>query len=254
MPGGDTRTPRSTETRWFDVVAEPELLDALSVKARAYGVQARAWWRPRWQAARDWPTTAERGLARKELEQERKELRCHGELLDTASAIITYHLGVELTERGWNHDDWPELPAGTTSVGGRRRGSRNRKAGEDEPAPRRKLRVTIGKALAERLLHATYTVSKPATTALEELADARNNGISPERYTAEYARLSEDVVTSGDVLRDVLDRAISDFYPTTEPVPSTEPKLWEEPELIEHIPPGQPGIGFVHHTLTTVTR
>jgi hypothetical protein len=164
-------------------------------------------------------------------------------LLDTASAIITYHLAVELTERGWNHDDWPELPAGTASAGGRRRGSRNRRAG-DESNPRRKLRVTIEKNLAERLLRATYKVSEPATTALEELVDARNNKeISPEDYGIKYNRLSKEVITTGDVLRDVLVRAISDFYPTTEPVPSTEPKLWEEPELLEHIPAGKPAAG-----------
>lgn len=234
-------TDPADATRKFVVVAEPELVAALRAKKALYAVLADRWWLPRLHAARSVPRTTERRRAREELDKQRRTLRRKGQLLDTINAIMTHHLAIEMTARGWDHE-WKPLPEGVAGMSGRRWGS----LGNEGTPWTGTLPISIDGELAEQLLRATYWTSEPATTALQELADARaNDEVSPTEYAVRYSRLAKQVITGPQVLRAALIRATHAFFPTTEPLPDTEPRLWDEPELLEHIPAGTsaPGAG-----------
>lgn len=212
----------------FVVPAEPDLVAALAFKTRLYAELARArWWLPRYRAAKASPTAATRRAALAELHEHRGDLRRAGQLLDTGNAIITHHLTRELIARGWNHDDWDPLPDGYAGIPGRRWGSLNNPG----PTWTGRLPITLDTPLAERLQRATHHVSATATQQLQELADIPGGWDRPHRRT-----FSARIVTPADVMRTALIRATANFFPTTDPQRDTEPRLWLEPELLQHTP------------------
>lgn len=129
-------------------------------------------------------------------------------LLDTADAIITCHLHLEMIERGWDHDNWPPAP----SVPGRPLGSRNN-SGRKWTG---RLQVRLDDHLAVRLQRATHHASAPATRALQELAAYPND--HPDRE-----ELASQIITPGDLLRAALVRATCDMFPSTRPTPTQPP-------------------------------
>lgn len=212
-------------TRPFKVAAEPELVEALRAKKVLYQERADAWWSARRRAVVALPRAVQRRAAREELAALGVSLRRRGLLLDTAGAIMTHHVGVELAVRGWDRE-WDPVVGGAGVVPGRRYGS----VQNGGPRWSGRLQVRLAEEVAERVVRATYWVSAEATAGLLGLADARAEGVvSPVEYGRRYAELAGRVVTTGQVLRAALIRATREFFPSTEGVPvSTEPRLWEE--------------------------
>lgn len=195
----------------FVAAAEPDLVLALAFKTRVNAARVLAgWWHPRRDAVTAIEDVGERRTALENLYEERNTLRRAGVLLDTADAIITCHLHLEMIERGWDHDDWPPAP----SVPGRPLGSRNN-PGRDWTG---RLQVRLDDSLAIRLQRATYHASAPATRALQQLTNYPGGDDHPDRE-----ELAAQIVTPADLLRAALGRATADMFPATHPTPTQPP-------------------------------
>jgi len=158
------------------------------------------------------PTRAERRAALAALYADRIRRRRAGELVDTASALFEQGLRREVEARGWAGRRWRAAPSGVAEMPGRRpgstdnpnapRGSWRLRTADDEPAPvpdwSDDLSFTIDPVLA-RLVRDAVT----ATTARD--------------VEAVQAGSVQRVLTTGDVWRAAVYRAITDWFPTTNP-------------------------------------
>ncbi|MET8102226.1 hypothetical protein ABZV29_38235 [Streptomyces sp. NPDC005236] len=183
--------------------------------------------------------------ARRRIRVERDRLRALGRLYGTQELVMARAVREELTARSLMRD-WPDPPAGELSAPGRRWGVSPdpwdlpapgsdgiEDADERETPPRLAVRLPV--ELGETLVRAAYWTSAPAVDALREwdtrwgdgptaiLREAmrRNGGVSdldvlvamlaprPEAAALdERARLRAQILTSGDLMRAALDRAI----------------------------------------------
>lgn len=179
-------------TRPVFIYTEMDDADVLRRKGVHVSGWATVWWKKRKDEARTSAGSyAEYRRLLGKATQEREDLRRSGELIDSMSALVGFHLRRELEARGWNRS-WPKLPPGVGSIGGRRMGSPNLRW----PA---KVLVTIDADLVDQLRRATHKVSEQA---IKHLAAG---GKVPEGV--------HPVVTTGDVMRAAVRRAIADWYP-----------------------------------------
>ncbi|MEV0650069.1 hypothetical protein AB0I28_32905 [Phytomonospora sp. NPDC050363] len=144
--------------------------------------------------------------------------RLTGALLDTRTAVVTAHLRALLGERGWN-TDWPPAPV---RLPGRQVGvsPREHRTG----APREDvvtITVVLDPALAQTVRLAAYWVSEPAVRRLETWARRYGHGPASrrrrdpglewpdEQALAARERLRGCVVTTGDIMRAAIRRAVA---------------------------------------------
>ncbi|KGI79307.1 hypothetical protein IL38_24315, partial [Actinopolyspora erythraea] len=120
------------------------------------------WWEQELEHALAITDPSERRNVLRELRQKRDHLRAEGQLWDTASAVITYYLTLELDDRGWLHRRWRAVPAHEAEMPGRR-------WGVTSSGWQARLRVHLPDDLGDRLRRATYWTSLPATRRLQEL-------------------------------------------------------------------------------------
>ncbi|MFD6751493.1 hypothetical protein [Streptomyces anthocyanicus] len=183
---------------------------------------------------------------RRGIRVEPERLRARGELCGTQELVVSCAVREELTARKMVRE-WPDPPAGELSAPGRRwgvspdpwdapaAGGDDAKDGEERETPPR-LAVRLPVELGETLVRAAYRTSAPAVEALRDwdtrwgdgpaviLREAmrRNGGVSdldvlvamlaprPEAAAIEErARLRGEIVTTGDLMRAALARAIS---------------------------------------------
>lgn len=102
-------------------------------------------------------TYRERRAARAAALAERERRRDRGEVLDTLTALVAHHVRLVLQQRRWDRD-WPDPPAGWTSVPGRPRG------GHLHASPDR-LTVELPASLARRLHGAVYAANREVLNA-----------------------------------------------------------------------------------------
>lgn len=162
---------------------------------------------------------------RARLEQGRRE----GKLLGSRSRLIGWHLEAAMAARGWEGRQWPALPENQTRRPGRRWGSRNRPKSEE----RARLAIDLPAELGEQLRRACYWHSQPAADKLAAWADRfgpvplsilgaalqADAGTGPKaKDMTERDELRRQIVTTADVLREAIDRAITADLPEPPPL------------------------------------
>ncbi|SDN13357.1 hypothetical protein SAMN04488074_1366 [Lentzea albidocapillata subsp. violacea] len=183
-------------TRPVYVYTELIPAEVLRLKGEHLRRWAKLWWRRRTdelQAEAGSYKEYRRLLAK--ATHERAELRRSGKLIDSMSALVGSHLRHEMSARGWDHP-WPKLAPGMGSVGGRRMGSPT----VQWPAT---FLVTIDEQLVDQMQRATHKVSEEAVQYLAAGHQKVPDWMHP-------------VVTTGDVMRAAVNRAIADWYPGPE--------------------------------------
>lgn len=166
-----------------------------------------------------WSTLGLRGTEAKtrraQWRTEVQRLRLAGELLDTVDVLVEYGVREELAARGWDHE-WDPAPEEAWEQG-RWPGSRDRGlAGYPD-----RLSARLDGDLVALAVAACWWTSAPAIELLHAWRD-RNPGITPPRYEldeegrrrlggplAEYARLSDQITTTGAIWRAGVTRGLA---------------------------------------------
>lgn len=185
----------------FTVAIEPGNLAQLDEVVTGYAAPARAWWQQQRAAILSRPSSAaacRQALA--ELRVERFRRRLAGELFDTRSSLIAYHLRQELDRRGWLHRRWPAVPRGESTLPGARWGVPH------EGGRSARMVVELADADGERLRRATWHTSAAATRQLQ--ARSWLSFLQAERLA-----LQREIVTTGDLLRAAAYAAIAAGHP-----------------------------------------
>ncbi|NUT53490.1 MAG: hypothetical protein HOV94_40315 [Saccharothrix sp.] len=188
------------------VYVEPYQAAALRAKVRHLKVRWGARFEARRREAVSLGSTRRQALA--EVTALRNRLRRDGELVDTATALVSVELRAELEDRGWIKK-WRTVEEGLASIPGRRLGSnnnpnapggRNWREGDEQklqpnPAWRARLAFSLDPALGELFHRAVYRATAQETAAYER---------------GEYGG---PITTTGDVLRAAVYRATADWFP-----------------------------------------
>lgn len=221
----------------FVVAVEPEDLKALDEVVRANRASEMEWLR---EARNSHGVTRLRGKAlsqaRARVRADLAQLRQKGKLAGTRDLVLTHEVNAELKRRSMTGPFDP-LPAEHTSAPGRRVGTGPRhydRLGDDETKFTARMAVRLPADLGEQLVRATYWTSAPAVAALWEWQEHWGDGPEvifreAERAGAlnlltlfaagfakrpdadalmEKAKLQASVVTTGDVFRSAVKRAI----------------------------------------------
>ncbi|MFD3422606.1 hypothetical protein [Streptomyces decoyicus] len=175
--------------------------------------------RAQWSADARWRTyglrKAEAARRRAAWRTEVARLRQVGELLDTKDVIVEYGVREELTARGWDHD-WDPAPEEAWDQG-RWPGSRDRGPGGYPD----RVSARLDADLVAQAMAACWWSSAPAIEQLRAWRDL-HPGLTPPRYQldedgrrrlagplAEYARLAEQVTTTGTIWRAGVTRGLA---------------------------------------------
>ncbi|MBP5942576.1 hypothetical protein [Streptomyces acidiscabies] len=174
--------------------------------------------------------------ARAEIRTEFRRLRELGRLAGTRDLVVTRQVRAELKHRGMDQDYDP-VPAEDLGVPGRRVGAGPRhygRSGDDKTQLTGRMYVKLPGALGDQLTRGCYWTSAPAVTALWEwqtlwgdgpeviFREAERRGAvtildmwcaaMASRPTADAilqkAQLQEQIVTTGDIIRAAVKRAI----------------------------------------------
>ncbi|MFJ7497836.1 hypothetical protein ACIQZB_43485 [Streptomyces sp. NPDC097727] len=175
--------------------------------------------------------------ARRRIRTERARLRTSGVLLGTRDLVVAQAIGAELKARGWDMPYEP-VPHDARGIPGRPVGTSPRHYEKDEdgePALTGRMPVRLPADLAEQMLRALHWEMAPIVAALWEwkdrwgdgptviLKEAERNGLggsflahwiagTAPRANAdailERAQLQAQTVTTGDVIRAAVQRAI----------------------------------------------
>lgn len=230
----------------FVVAVPTEDLEALNKVVAAAAAAERAWLQEaRERAGVDLVRGVALSEARREIRVERQRLRARGVLCGTKDLVMTRAVREELKARRMLRD-WDEPPPGETNAPGRRWGvsagplallgfGPDTEDQDDEERPPR-LAVRLPADLGETLVRAAYWTSAPAVADLQRWdahwgdgpevqlrQEMRRHGgrvtelgallamMAPRPSAAalaERARLREQIVTTGDLMRAALARAI----------------------------------------------
>ena len=190
-----------------------ELMIELREEERAWVVQER-------NEAERRPNPPARRAALREVRQQLARKRSAGELLGTRQALITYHLNRVLDQRGLRRE-WPPMPDGQRRPG--RPTGRGHTAGGGYEE---RLSIELDDDLADLIERATWHVSAKAREELQRWSDRWGKSPVLATNTLELAaailggtpsaddlkrrrELRESIITTGDLLRDALQRALS---------------------------------------------
>ncbi|MET9183461.1 hypothetical protein ABZX88_35400 [Kitasatospora aureofaciens] len=180
-------------------------LDALAEPVRLAAAAERAWLAER-RVAHQGLRGAELAAARQELRVERERERAAGRLAGTRDLVVARALRVELAARGWD-GQWSAPRPGAIGPG-RRWGSTADRYQHAEGTARFEASLTIRLPadLAEQLQRAVYWQSSAIEHRLQLLAGRAE-------HREEIQRLQADLVTTGDVLRAAVRRAVATPLP-----------------------------------------
>lgn len=171
---------------------------------------AHQWWADQHARALTIEAATERRQALAELREERDRRRLTGLHFDTRSAIVAFYVREEMDARGWRSRRWPPVRSGEASMAGRRWGSPNRSEGEFDAS----LAVHLPDGDGELLRRATWRVSAPATRRLQQIGQII--GPVPRAVRQERDQLVATVITTGDVIRAAVERALDSWRSPTD--------------------------------------
>lgn len=182
---------------------------AFQAKTAHYQERTRRWWAEQTAAARALSSPQERRDALADLYADREYRREHGLWWDGQRPIFLFYLREHLQARGWLDRRWPPVPHGQQRLPGRRWGVPNNPARNWTA----RLQVSLPAELETVLQRATHHVSRRATRRLQDWL-----GQHPYPHSrgelVELDQLRAEIVTTGDVMRQVLIDATADWFPT----------------------------------------
>ncbi|MEV7595486.1 hypothetical protein AB0O42_35005 [Streptomyces sp. NPDC089922] len=221
----------------FVVALEPDDLQALNEVVKA-GLAAEREWLAEARKAHGVRFLRAKALseARREIRQEFRRLRDLGRLAGTRDLVLTREVRAELKRRGMDQE-YDLVPAEETAVPGRRVGTgpqHYQRSGSEPTRLTGRMYVKLPADLADRLVRGCYWTSAPAVTALWEWQATWGDG--PEVIFREAERrgavtildlwcaamaprpdadavlrkaeLQAQIVTTGDIIRAAVKRAI----------------------------------------------
>jgi hypothetical protein len=222
----------------FYVAVAKEPLERLIERARQEQEREQAWVAERRRELLT-PGLSRRAAAivRRDIRAEVAAKRRSGEFGGTRDDLVARALREELSTRGLDRD-WPEPPEGEVDAPGRRWGtppSQPMGSGGYE----KRLSVNLPHDLGETVRRAAYWTSREAVEALQEWADRWGDGVevamreagrdgipaelalmvasgnlsAPQSVLEIRDRLRERVLTTGDLIRAAVDRAIGTDQP-----------------------------------------
>ncbi|MGQ4342520.1 hypothetical protein ACN6LF_001365 [[Kitasatospora] papulosa] len=225
------------QAKQFVVAVEPGKLRALADVVKRHQEVEEAWLKEARETA---GLTSLRGpdatAARQSIRQQRAELRETGELRGSRDLVIAHEVRAELAARGLAKH-WDPIPQKDSGAAGRPTGadsSRYPRTDDDKPALSARMPVRLPDELGNQVVRGCYWYSAPAVDAVRVwqrrwgdgpmviLRKAqRSEGATPldqlragmaPRATVEalerLAAVQAQIITSGDIIRAALDRAI----------------------------------------------
>ncbi|MFJ2438860.1 hypothetical protein ACIOWM_37215 [Streptomyces anulatus] len=228
------------QAKQFVVAVEPEKLTRLDTVVKRHRDAEDEWLKQARKAAR---LSSLRGpdasAARQGIRLRRAELREHGELRGTRDLVIAHELRAVLRARKMD-ENWNAIPPKDSGAVGRPFGAssdRYPRTAEDEPALSARMPIRLPAELGEQVVRGCYWTSAPAVQALKAwqrrwgdgpvviLKEAQRQhsgavgmglatilaGMAPRatrEALEERIALQDQVITSGDLIREAVDRAI----------------------------------------------
>jgi len=196
------------------------LAEAVAARVEVAAAAEAAWWKQRRDeldaaAETEGWSTGQLAAARRRLAAEHAELRAAGVLRGARGAWVLPAVREVLAERGWLTRRWRPVPPGAR---------RGRPWGAADAGYRAQVVLQLPDELAELLVRACWWTSAPAVATLQQWYDQHGDHWRGERHggrrgwsgsapsqadLAARNRAAARIVTTGQVLREALQRAVS---------------------------------------------
>jgi hypothetical protein len=178
-------------------------VDRLDTRAKVAATAASAWAAPWLDYVAEAHNRVERDLRDKEYKQARAAATRAGEIARTRQDLLRQGLRRHIAEQGWRVEDWPPVPAGAAPEG--------RPWGAEHRGWNLVLDVYLDDADSDLITRVGFATSKEPRAKLIAWADIWGTGQdAPQAAIAERDQLRAQLLTTSDILREVLALVIGD--------------------------------------------